>query len=252
MRCEDVRQALWPQPGPRPVSAGLTEAFEHYSACADCQAFFRVQEALGRRLGRLAEVRAPLGLDQRIQESLAEHESDLTVRRRTRWLAGTGTVLVAAAAAITLMLARPSVPAEVAQPLVAEARIGLEVTDAIASSNPGEVSSWLESQVGYEVTVPDITDALLLGGRVAELGGSKSAAIVYLFHGMPVSYFALPTNDVMGKPIRSEKVIPITSDGYEVALWSEQGSARAVVAPMPREEVVQLAEECRRKAMSVS
>ena len=94
-----------------------------------------------------------------------------------------------------------------------------------------------------------ISGAVLVGARVASFGeGEKSAAVVYLSRGMPVTYFALPSDMVLGKRLRSDRVTAATADGYEVALWTEKGRARAIAAPMSRDEVVQIAEECRSKA----
>ena len=255
MRCEDVRLALWPEPGPRPVEQALAEAFEHYARCDACQRFFQVQRSLDQRLGRLARAASvPAGLRERVRSAIT-HEAVISIaRRRAWWLTGAGTAMLGAAAALVLVLTRPSMPANVAQPLVAAARAGLDDGGTVfTSSDVEQVEAWLENHVGYPVVVPEITDALLKGGRVAEIGGTKGAAVVYLMHGRPLSYFALASNQVMGRPVRGDRVIPVSSDGYEVALWSERGFARAIVAPMPRSDVVAIAEECRRKAaMSTS
>ena len=255
MRCEDVRLALWPEPGPRPVEQALAEAFEHYARCDACQRFFQVQRSLDQRLGRLARARSvPAGLRERVRSAITDEAVISIAHRRAWWLTGAGTALLAAAAALVLVLTRPSMPPHVAQPLVAEARAGLDDGGAVfTSSDVEQVEAWLENHVGYPVVVPEITDALLKGGRIAEIGGTKGAAVVYLMHGRPISYFALASNQVMGRPVRGDRVIPVSSDGYEVALWSERGFARAIVAPMPRSDVVAIAEECRRKAaMSAS
>ena len=78
--------------------------------------------------------------------------------------------------------------------------------------------------------------------------GEKSAAVVYLSRGIPITYFAMSSDVVLGNRVRSDRVTAATADGYEVALWTDKGRARAIAAPMSRNEVVQIAEECRSKA----
>lgn len=246
MRCEEARLALWPDPRPRPGSADLADALEHYASCLACQRFFDREAALVRRLGRLQEVPARGELRARIAAALDQRP--LPRPRRRRWAIGGGIAALAAAAALTLLLTRPPMPPDVARPLVAEARIGLD-SQSLTSPDFAAVERWLEDRLGYTVRLPEISDAALVGGRIATLGGVRIPTAVYLVHGMPVSYFALPSGDVMGAPVKSRDVVAMASNGYHIALWSERGLARAVVAPMPRREVVQIAEECQRKAV---
>lgn len=249
MRCEESRLELWPKPGPRATSAESAEALAHYAACVACQQFFRTEADLSARLRRLAATPAPARLRARILATLDAESVTATARRRARWFAGTGAVLLAAAAAIALLVGPGPEPATIASPLVQHARVPLDEAQSITSSNVDDVERWFAETMGHPVAVLNITDAYLVGGRVATLDGSRAAVVVYLYHGMPLTYFALPTNDVMGVPVRGDQVMATSVDGYEVALWTEDGKARAVVAPMPRAEVMDVAKECRDKAL---
>ncbi len=82
--------------------------------------------------------------------------------------------MLGAAAALVLVLTRPSMPANVAQPLVAAARAGLDDGGAVfTSSDVEQVEAWLENHVGYPVVVPEITDALLKGAESPRSGGPR-------------------------------------------------------------------------------
>ncbi len=155
-----------------------------------------------------------------------------------------------ATAAAVILLATTQLPRgnALALPLVEAARSQLAQTTMFETGHIRAAESWLEREIGYPVLVPDIPEAVLVGARVSDVGGQRSAIVVYLSRGMPVTYFALPTGQVMGRPVHDRGVISGASDGYEVALWTEQGRTRAIVAPMSRQEVIEIANECRSKA----
>jgi anti-sigma factor RsiW len=249
MRCETARRILWPQPGPRPATDEAAAAFEHYSSCEECRRFFAHQNVLGRRLKHLgARVKAPPGLVQRISAALADETVLHATGSRSRRLSRGALALVAAAALLVVVIRPTGVPAEVAQPLVTEAQVILSQPEGYSSSDIRELENWLELRVGYPVHIPDISNSYLVGVRIATLAGTKTAAAVYLVEGMPLTYFALPSGRVLGLEVRGSRVKGVSSDGYNVALWAERGRARAIVAPMPLERVVGVAEECRNKS----
>lgn len=155
-----------------------------------------------------------------------------------------------ATAAAVILLAITQLPGgnALAGPLVEAARSQLAQTTMFETSDISVAESWLEREIGYPVLVPDIREAVLVGARVSDVGGQRSAIVVYLSRGMPVTYFALPTGQVMGRRVHDRGVISAASDGYEVALWTEDGRTRAIAAPMSRPEVIEFANECRSKA----
>ena len=139
-----------------------------------------------------------------------------------------------------------------AMPFVTEAARVLTPAASFRSNEFAEVEAWLASNVGSPVRLPDITDATLMGGRVVSMNGVPTAAAVYEFHGMPLTYFALPTSGVAGREIETDDgIVELAAEGYEVAMWGEPEGVRAVVAPMPRDEVRAVAVECRNKALKI-
>ena len=158
--------------------------------------------------------------------------------------------MATAAVAAVVFLATMRLPGgnAIAEPLVAAARSQLAETTMFETGEIRVAEAWLEREIGYPVVVPDIRDAALVGARVSDIGGQRSAILMYLARGMPVTYFALPTADMMGRHVRDSGIISGASDGYEVAMWIEDGQTRAIAAPMSRPEVIELANECRSKA----
>jgi len=156
--------------------------------------------------------------------------------------------LATAATVVFLATMRSPGGNAIAKPLVAAARSHLAETTMFETGEIPVAEAWLERKIGYPVVVPDIPNAALVGARVSDIGGQRSAVVVYLARGMPVTYFALPTGDMMGRRTRDPGVVSGASDGYEVAMWTEDGQMRAIAAPMSRLEVIDLANECRSRA----
>jgi len=133
-------------------------------------------------------------------------------------------------------------------PLVDQASVGHSSTGILASSDPVQLGSWLESQLGYHVDVPAISNAVLMGGRVTALNQAPAAAVMYTMHGKQLTYFAAPTANLLGTTISNTNVRTVSSGRFNVATWSEARGARAVVAAMDEKEVTAVARECRQKA----
>jgi anti-sigma factor RsiW len=210
-----------------------------------------VQGVLGDRLARCARTPAPKGLHDRVAARLTT-EPVVTLapsppRRRLRWLAGGG-ALLAAAAVLVLFVTAPDVPGHIAQPLVQEAQRGATAL-TLATEDYSQLQAWFEDRVGYAVHIPEIADANLVGGRLTELAGIQTVAVLYLYHDAPITYFAWPTATVMGSEVPGDRIVSASADGHELAVWTERGYARAVVAAMPKGDVMGFAIECRAKAM---
>ena len=201
---------------------------------------------LSHRLRQLAATRhAPPELKERILAALdAEDRANskvVPIASRIRWRLVGGGVLAAAAAAIILTISRPDVAAS----LVQEHLRALTPDGAYEGSDLVAAANWLESQIGYPVDIPDIAEARLTGARVATIGSVRAAAVVYQLHGQRLTYLAMPEDT---PPIESDDVTTMASSGYHVAVWTESGGPRAVVAAMSEDEIAAVAEECKRKA----
>lgn len=250
MRCEEARRILGPEPSEPPMGGQQEQAHAHRAGCDACRRYYGAQRALSRRLRQLsaAALQAPPWLAARIRASL-DDETALLVRRRSRLIAGSGTVALAAAAALLLLLGAPDTSRRMASPLARAAQAGLGSPVSIASSDTAILRAWLQHEVGYTVDIPNISDADLVGASVTEMDGVRGAAVVYEYRGRPLTYFDLPSTGFPGGWPQSGVVESASANGYEVAVWAQEGGARAIAAPMPRQTVVDVANECRRKAV---
>ena len=239
MNCTTARRELGPNRGPRPQAA-LCAAWDHVAQCTGCTAFYAEQTAIADRLGALPSLAAPRPLRGAITRS---------IQKESGWQPWLWAVPLAAAASLVLLaVTQFSSGDALARPLAEAAQLESELT--IATAVRPDIEAWLERTMGYRIEIPDIQDAALVGARVADIGGQRSAAVVYMTRGMPLTYFALPTDEVMGHKVSHRTVVAGRSAGYEVALWTEQGRARAVAAPLPRSEIMAIANECRSKAQT--
>ena len=155
-------------------------------------------------------------------------------------------------AATVMLLATPRFSREqaLAAPLANAARSQLTETTMLETGEIQVAEAWLAREIGYAVVVPDIHDAVLVGARVTDVGDQESAVVVYLSRGMPVTYFALPSGEVMGQRVSNRGIVTGASDGYTVAVWTERGQTRALAAPMSQPELIEMANECRSKAVT--
>lgn len=251
MRCEEARRILGPEPRDPPTGGQQEQAHAHRANCDACRRYYGAQRALSRRLRRLsaAALQAPPWLAARIRASLDDETALLVRRRRSRLIAGSGTVALAAAAALLLLLGAPDTSRRMASPLARAAQAGLGSPVSIASSDTAILRAWLQHEVGYTVDIPNISDANLVGASVTEMDGVRGAAVVYEYRGQPLTYFDLPSTGFPGGWPQSGVVESASANGYEVAVWTQEGGARAIAAPMPRRTVVDVANECRRKAV---
>ncbi|UCG86282.1 MAG: hypothetical protein JSW71_20650, partial [Gemmatimonadota bacterium] len=128
------------------------------------------------------------------------------------------------------------------------ARVGIAETDAFANSDPTELGRWLEAQIGHPVEIPAISNAILIGGRVADISGQPAASASYLIEGNALTYFALPAAEIPSALPAEGWVHMMSSEEFNIVTWKVAGSVRALVARMGKRELVALAQECRRMA----
>lgn len=206
---------------------------------------------LAARLRSIADLqRAPRHLRERIYAGIAA-ESFTERRQRFRWDllgAGSGGAFLAAAAVLAIWLA---VPAN-RQRLQAESWVDIALNQVtggamMQTDEPEALRSWFESQVDYDVDVPDIPDAVLQGGRLAYVGGIRGAAVEYDVHGQDLVYLMVPQGNVLDMlASRGDTLVTWSSRGYQIVMWKQGGGTRALVGPLPQKELYELADHCRR------
>jgi anti-sigma factor RsiW len=224
----------------------VCEAFDHYTQCQACQQFFALQRELRERLKRAGQATlAPRELRDRVYAGLAAARVAEASRRRrsTAWLVAG---LVAAAAGWFWFYQSAPSAEKMAQPFVEE--VLREMPEGmVAEADSRKLARWFAERLGHGVPVLEIPGAELVGGRIAYIGGVRSAALHYRSWGMPLIYFVVPATSLLGKELSEDRVVTFSSRGFEVVLWREPGALHAVAAPLGRSELVAIAEECRRK-----
>ena len=204
------------------------------------------------RLRQIADTqRAPQHLKDRVFAAIAgEHFAEK--RRGIRWdliAAATGGAFLSAAAALALWLAVPTTPPTSQQ---AESWVDIalnQVTGAgvMKTDQPASLKSWFESQVNYTVDVPNIPTANLRGGRLAYLGGVQGVAVEYEIGGQDLTYLMVPEGNVLDMLVeQGDTLVAWSSRGYQIVMWKQGGGTRALVGPLPRKEISDIADHCRR------
>ncbi len=98
-----------------------------------------------------------------------------------------------------------------------------------------------------EFDIPDIPNAKIAGARLTTIDGLTSAVIDFVQDdGSPITYLMVPKAKIVDE-MDAERIIARTSKQYEVAMWQEDGTARALFADMPREQIISIAELCKFK-----
>jgi hypothetical protein len=204
---------------------------------------------LSYRLRSLSAIEAPPNIRAGILAALDAEGAIAVQPWSANWRALTGwRWMMLAAAAVALLfagnLARES--EDVAAPLVDQALVGLSGSGSLISSDAAILARWLEAQVGHPVDVPQIANASLKGARIATMNGVDAVAVSYLMDGKELTYFAMPSAEIMGEAVTNMQVRTTSAGGFNVATWTEQGAARALVAQMNGRRLEVVAKQCKR------
>ena len=197
---------------------------------------------LAARLRSIADSqRAPRHLRERIYAGIAA-EASAERRQQFRWAlvgSGAGGAFLAAAAAFAIWLAVPTAR----PPLQAESWVDIALNRVtggamMQTDEPESLRFWLESQVDYEVDVPDIPDAVLRGGRLAYVGGIRGAAVEYDVHGQHLVYLMVPQGSVMDMlASQGDTMLTWSARGYQIVMWTQGRGTRALLGPLPHTEL---------------
>jgi anti-sigma factor RsiW len=207
---------------------------------------------LAARLRQIADSqRAPQHVRDRVFAGIAG-EQFAERRRGIRWdlvAAATGGAFLSAAAAMILWVSVPTMP-PAQQQVESWLDIALnQVTGAgvMETAQPASLESWFASQVDYAVDVPNIPDASLRGGRVAYLAGVQGVAVEYEIEGKDLTYLMVPEGNVLDMLLeQGDTLVTWSSRGYQIVMWRQGGGTRALVGSLPKQEINEIADHCRR------
>ncbi len=248
MNCERARQAIGPDLGPRGSHPDVDAALSHYGECDACQAFYATNQSLAARLAQLRDGSpAPDALRARILTAIAAEKVALPVRRR-KW-AGQAIAVAAVAAFVAIWVGTRSPSNGTAAAFVQMSQSIPQTEQVMATEVAGQLQSWFATNTGHSFDIPDIPDARLTRGRVTTLDGMVAAVVDYDLGGTELTYFMIPSEEIMRNRSTQDGLVSLSTDGYQVVLWQEGQTSRALVSPIAQSRIRAIAEHCRNKSL---
>ena len=259
MQCGRARRLLWPDKTLRVVDPALAEARAHVADCRACQAFVADMETMAT-LARTLAPRAvtPTSLRDRLLSSVARERSE--ARRRgpaVLYRARTIVAGVAALAALVLVILSPIYQdrggeawRDAISAIVADHARELH-HEALMTSDAGVAREWLSARVAFAVHVPEVSGTVLERVEICLLDGQRACLIRYRVDGHAVSYYSF---SLVPGEVRSQSAADESGSvtfhreeeaGYRVVAWEDAGVLRALVADLPADRLLALAEACR-------
>jgi anti-sigma factor RsiW len=232
------------------------ELRRHLQSCEACRheeaAERLVDEALALERARVV---APASLRATVTREL-RRERDATARARRSW-PSTRAVAAAAAAVVLGVLGygagrlgeeQAVSAARLTDELLADHLRVLAATHPhdVESSSSHEVKPWFEGRLDFAPVVPgDRGELRLLGGAIGYVLDRKAAVVSYGLRRHRVTLLAFPRAGLAGIERAPSAGPPIvtTRRGFTVALWAAGDLGYALVADIPTDELVRLAEE---------
>jgi len=254
MDCRNARAGLWPPERPRLAGAEIVAAREHVSSCPECSEFFAQERALLDAYRELGDVRAPLGVRERVFDALATARAEAlnekvpsgTLPATTRWLrfAWPG-VAVGAIAVLALVPAQawsgPSTQDD-GRVFVEDYLRRAVGQDHLVTSDPDEVRRFLVRELGIEVGPLRSSGLEVRRVEICLLEGRRGAMIVYAKEGASVSHYVVPRPDTRPrKPALSEPTDPVLRGSLPVVTWSTDALEQALVGDLASGELLQIA-----------
>jgi anti-sigma factor RsiW len=221
------------------------EVEHHLADCSACAALHEGQRSLGRALANAdLYFRAPSGLRERLQESLA-------AQRKPRRFRVSGRRLAALAAGILVLVGALAFAARgTLWPAANDDRLTREIvachvrslqaehlTD-VASSDKHKIKPWFKGQLDFAPPVCDLQDQnfVLVGGRLDYLDNRPVAALVYRRREHVINVFVWPAPRAAERPVEM-----MHQQGYQIASWVQGGMNYSVISDLNEAEVRELA-----------
>lgn len=226
----------------------------HLEGCDACRKQVEAQVTWRRRIVEASpKIAAPANLRNFITAGMDEAErAQRRTTNRRRALAA-AMLPAAAAAAYALVLMRPAAPHRptLALPVVADVvqKHARNMPIEVSTSKEDDVRKWYSDKVDFPVRPPKFKNvsgqAMLRGGRLANVRDRDAAYLVYDVNGNKVSVFMFDPREMQGQEMPRETAgnhqVTFGADrGYNVALFEDSGVGYAIASDMDRESMVKL------------
>ncbi len=251
--CEQALERLWPLTEPGEMdSPELVEAREHLRRCSACQAYFRRDATLGRRLRDLktnglkvlpeacrAELLMQLSGDAQISDPDIEPIESKQPRRGRSWQEW-----LATAAAITLLAGGLAISHSIESPLsdgaftadFMHANLPEIETDNVTAT---QVASFYAEQFGDQMNPARLLDARVTRVAVCIVEGRRGAMVEYDLGGERLVYYQIPLDG--GRTTRDLRTG--TEGDLNVARWGDDLSEHVLVSAIPLEHLEEYARQ---------
>jgi anti-sigma factor RsiW len=252
MACADVERMLHPYLDGELLGDDCALLEEHLAACDRCreQVAFQARFKADLRARLRAPREAPAHLAARVTAALDQADG---ARLRRALPAGIG--VLAAAAALFLVLARPS---QARSPIVEEAIRGHEKNLPVEVGGPDvsddEIRSWMQGKVPVPVrplrvraVVHGEPATTLVGARVYHLRNRDAGQLVYRVGPSQMTVYVfdasgvdLAAPELVKRMIGGREIYLAEQRGYTVALYRDRGVGYAVASDLPPDRVMRV------------
>jgi anti-sigma factor RsiW len=256
MTCGRARRLLWPDTGPREVTAELVAAREHVSGCELCRRFFEDMRRMAERVRTAApRPQAPVDVRDRLFKAIARARTGNSGPRvATRWRQRVGLGLAAAVLLAGTWLGyvathKGVTPAGDVLSSIVEDHAQSQTSQGIASGDSLEVAQWLADRLPFAVQIPVFPEARLKGARTLLVDRQLGAAVEYAINGQSLSYYLVPAPSG-NHAVRPREIRLGSRSGYHLATWEDGGLTHALVAVLPEPKLLSLARYCIHQMMA--
>lgn len=280
MNCAEIKEYLSVFVDGELEASKRTEFAAHLSLCSSCRNELELERMMKRIVqSRLPSQKAPAHLRRRILQQLkaeavkAERESrgiqsilDLMIsslaRPVVRPVLAIGTIAFVALVAL-MFLGRhgptqlEAQPSDLVETVVAHysSYLNGSLKLQLVSSDREELREYFKDKVSFEVYIPKMGEARLLGGVLCEHAGAKFLNFVYTV-GERVVLFSL----ACGKEVEANEKISLSEKArsdlnqsgwhfdttparWTIAVWKQKNDLRSVVSDMNKEDLLALLKE---------
>jgi anti-sigma factor (TIGR02949 family) len=235
MTCEELEPLLHPFIDGELVASDRAELETHLISCDAC-AKKASQERLAidviRSRARAEQPKAPEALKLKLLNSIHQETSLQRRRAAYRWAAA------AAAAGIALVAGQREYRAIQCRLLVEDAA-GIHTRqyplDVKAKAN--ELETMLSGQLGYNVHVPSIPNAVATGARFIHVRGKDAVLIRYQLNGHSQPLSLIVSDD---EPSRVTEPEYDTSRGYNAVTWHDGNVGYHLLTDLDEQDIRQL------------
>ncbi len=266
MDCREARAGLWPPERPRLVGDEVVEARAHVQDCADCATYFAQDRAILDLYDRARQTPAPSSVRERVYDALASARTVVRLGHPSREAASRSTavtrattalrsrVVLAALATVATVatiaffasgdLRSDPAPTEHANMFVEDYLRRAVGQDHIETTDPTEVTRFLERELGIRVEPLRLAGLELSRVEICLLEGRRGAMIVYKKDGAVVSHYLVPREGATGRaPALSAPRGSDNAAEMPVVTWATPRLEQALVGEVLSEELLEMAKQ---------